>query len=115
MSSANQFRIAAIVIAVLMTVYALGSLLSLTFSPSQPDLPADPTKIATQDISRFARWTTLVSPFRTDLEANYATAFGGLLATEPACRKGRPTGAEGSAHQFHALADGGALADATRV
>ena len=82
MNSANKFRVAAIVVAVLAAAYAFTSLFSETFSPRQPALPADPSKIARQTIGPTAQWAVTVSPFRADLEANYASTVA-LMALRP--------------------------------
>jgi hypothetical protein len=82
MNSANKFRVAAIVVAVLAATYAFTSLFSEIFSPRQPALPADPSKIALQTIGSTAHWATTVSPFRADLEANYASTVA-LMALRP--------------------------------
>src|SRR3982074_547304 len=82
MNSANKFRVAAIVVAVLAAAYAFTSLFSETFSPRQPALPADPSKIARQTIGPTAQWAAALSPFRADLEANYASTVS-LMALRP--------------------------------
>jgi hypothetical protein len=82
MNSANKLRVAAIVVGVLAAVYATTSLFSETFSLRQPALPADPSRIATQEITPIAQLAASVSPFRADLEANYATALA-LAALRP--------------------------------
>ena len=82
MNSANRFRVAAIVVAVLMAVYATASSFSELFSVSRPPLPVDPSKIAAQSISQSAQWAAFVAPFRTDLKANYALALA-LTALHP--------------------------------
>ena len=82
MNSANKFRVAAIVVAVLAAAYAFTSLFSETFSPRQPALPADPSKIARQTIGPTAQWAAALSPFRADLEANYASTVA-LMALRP--------------------------------
>jgi hypothetical protein len=82
MNPANRFRVAAIVVAVLMAVYALTSVFSETFSPRQPALPADPSEIATQTIGPTAQLAVTISPFRADLEANYAATVA-LMALRP--------------------------------
>jgi hypothetical protein len=82
MNSANKFRVAAIVVAVLTAGYASASFFSEMFSQARPALPADPSRIAAPSLSPSARWATIVSPFRTDLEANYALAVA-LAALRP--------------------------------
>jgi hypothetical protein len=82
MNSANRFRVAAIVVAVLTAGYAFASLFSEMFSVRQPVLSTGPSKIAVQSIPPTAQWAAFVSPFRTDLEANYALAQA-LAALRP--------------------------------
>jgi hypothetical protein len=81
-NSANSFRIAAIVVAVLMALYSFTSLFSGFFSQRRPLLPADPPKIASQQIELTARWAVSISPFQADLDANYAMTLA-LQALRP--------------------------------
>jgi len=82
MNSANKFRVAAIVVAVLTAVYAFSSFFSEIFLLRQPALPADPSKIVTVAIGPIVQWGATVSPFRADLETNYALTLA-LLALRP--------------------------------
>src|ERR1700704_3744223 len=82
MDPANRFRVAAIVVAVLTAVYALASFFSEVFSPRQPALPGDPSKVVVQTIGPTAQWAATISPFRADLEANYASTVA-LMALRP--------------------------------
>jgi hypothetical protein len=82
MNSANRFRVAAIVVAVLTAGYATASMFSEVFSVSRPPLPLDPSGIAGRSISQSARWAAFAAPFRTDLKANYALALA-LTALRP--------------------------------
>jgi hypothetical protein len=72
MDSASRFRVAAIVVAVLTALYSSASLFSEVFSLPAPRLPADPSKIVSRPINSTARWAATISPFRSDLDANYA-------------------------------------------
>jgi hypothetical protein len=81
-NSANSFRIAAIVVAVLMALYSFTSLFSGFFSQRRPLLPADPSKIASQQVELTARWAVSISPFQADLDANYAMTLA-LQALRP--------------------------------
>jgi hypothetical protein len=71
MDSANRFRVAAVVVAVLTALYASASFFSEVFSLRAPLLPADPSKVVSRPISPTARWAATISPFRSDLDANY--------------------------------------------
>lgn len=82
MNSANKFRFTAVVVAALMTVYAFESTFSDIFALRQPTFPADPSKIVFQAIPPIAQWANTISPFRADLEANYASAVA-LMALRP--------------------------------
>ena len=82
MNAANKFRVAAIVVAVLTALYASASLFSEIFSPRQPILPADPSKISAQEVGPIAQWAAAISPFRADLDANYASTVA-LTALRP--------------------------------
>ena len=82
MNSANKFRVAAIVVAVLSAVYTFASFFADTFSPRSPALPSDTSKIATQTIDPIGQWAAAISPFRADLESNYALAVA-LMALRP--------------------------------
>ena len=73
---------AAIAVAVLMALYSFTSLLSEFFSLGRPFLPADPAKITSQQIELTVRWAAGISPFRADLEANYAMTLA-LQALRP--------------------------------
>jgi hypothetical protein len=81
-NSASSFRIAAIVLAVLMALYSFTSLFSAFFSLRRPLLPADPSKIASQQIELTARWAAGISLFQADLDANYAMTLA-LQALRP--------------------------------
>jgi hypothetical protein len=70
MNSANKFRAAAIIVGALIAVHATTSFFSEVFSPGQPTLPTDPSKIESQ--APGPDLTTIVSPFRADLEGNHA-------------------------------------------
>jgi len=80
MSSANKFRIAAIVVAALILAYAPASLYSELFSTKKPSLPADPSKIVSEKLE--PSLATTISPLRADLEGNHALALG-LTALRP--------------------------------
>src|SRR5664279_4941133 len=82
MSPANKFRLTAIVVAALMAVYAFESTFSDVFALRQPVFPTDPSKIIFEPITPIAQWANTISPFRTDLEANYASAVA-LMALRP--------------------------------
>jgi hypothetical protein len=82
MNSVNRFRVAAIVVAVLTAVYASASFFSEIFSARQPALPADPSKVVVQTIGPAAQWAAAISPFRADLEVNYASTVA-LMALRP--------------------------------
>jgi hypothetical protein len=82
MNSANKFRVAAIVVAVLTAVYALASIFLEMFSPRHQALPADLSKIAVQAPGPAAQWAAAIAPFRPDLEANYASTMA-LMALRP--------------------------------
>jgi hypothetical protein len=81
-NSVSSFRIAAIVVAVLMALYSVTSLFSEFFSLSRPLLPADPSKIASQQIELTARWAAGISLFQADPDANYAMTLA-LQALRP--------------------------------
>jgi hypothetical protein len=80
MSSANKFRIVAIVVAALILAYAPASLYSEIFSTKRPQLPADPSRITAQKLEPSLANT--ISPFRADLEGNRALALA-LTALQP--------------------------------
>ena len=82
MNSANKFRAAAIVVAVLTAVYTFAAFFAEIFSPRPPALPPDTSKIATQTIEPIGQWAAAISPFRADLESNYALALA-LMALRP--------------------------------
>jgi hypothetical protein len=81
-NSPSSFRIAVVVVAVLLALYSLTSLFSEFFSLRRPLLPADPSKIASQQIELTARWAVGISPFQADLDANYAMTLA-LQALRP--------------------------------
>jgi hypothetical protein len=82
MNSANRFRVAAIVIAVLTTAYAAANIFAEAFSLRQPALPANPSRISRQSIEPIAQLAAAISPFRADLDANYASTVA-LAAFQP--------------------------------
>jgi hypothetical protein len=82
MNSANKFRVAAIVVAVLTAGYAFTSVFLEIFLPRPPALPADLSKIAVQAPRPAAQWAAAIAPFRPDLEANYASTVA-LMALRP--------------------------------
>jgi hypothetical protein len=82
MNSANRFRVVAIVIAALTAVYTFASFFSEIFSARHPALPTDPSKVVVQTIGPAAGWAAAISPFRADLEANYASTVA-LMALRP--------------------------------
>src|SRR3984893_3304319 len=82
MNSANNFRVAAIVVAALTAVYAFASFFSEMLSPPQPALPANPSEIVKVAIGPIAQLAATISPFRADLEGSYAMALA-LMALRP--------------------------------
>lgn len=82
MNSASRFRVVAIVVAALTAVYAFASLFSEIFSARHPALPTDPSRVVVQPIGPAARLAAAISPFRADLEGNYAATVA-LTALRP--------------------------------
>jgi hypothetical protein len=81
-NSASRFRVVAIVVAALTAVYAFASLFSEIFSARHPPLPTDPSRVVVQPTGPAARLAAAISPFRADLDANYASTVA-LMALRP--------------------------------
>jgi hypothetical protein len=88
MNSLNNFRIALVVLALIIGAYALASILAETNSSGRVAFPSDPAKIILPSATGMVNWVEAVSPYRSDLESDQALIVA-LRALQS--RKERPT------------------------
>jgi hypothetical protein len=91
MNSLNTFRIVLVTLALITGSYALASSFAELSAMDRPAFPSDPAKISPSIAGEVPSWLQIVSPFRSDLESNYA-----LIAALRAVQSGKEPTAEAS-------------------
>ena len=72
MNSSNTFRIVLVVLALIVGSHAIASSFATLESLDRPVFPSDPTKSYSPAVATVPNWLETASPFRSDLESNYA-------------------------------------------